>query len=72
MAASIEETFTYHTCDDKAQKRFDDIRQYAKALAYKIEEHCPVSADRSAAMRKLRECVMTAIASIVLEDFEGK
>lgn len=44
-----------------------EIRQAAKYLAEHIIRACPRSADRSAALRKVREAVMTANASIVLE-----
>lgn len=42
------------------------IRSVAKVLAETILEEVPVGADQSAALRKLRECVMTANAGIAL------
>lgn len=61
----LENWFTYHppTADDVERMR--EIREGAKTLAELITELCPASADRTAAIRKLRECVMTANASIV-------
>lgn len=62
----IEQLFTYHAPDADQVERIDRIRNAAKALAHVIVENTPKSADRSAAIRKLREAVMTANASIVL------
>lgn len=63
----IEEWFTYHPPRDDQPERYKAIRSAAKDLARVIEANCPGSADRTAALRKLRECVMTANASIALE-----
>lgn len=62
----IEHWFTYQTptTDQIAQMR--DLREKAKELAHLMVTHCPPSADRSAAIRLLRESIMTANASIVL------
>jgi hypothetical protein len=62
----IENTFTYHKPKEGDPERYQTIRNSAKTLAYDIIACCPASADRSAAIRKLRECVMTANASIAL------
>jgi hypothetical protein len=40
------------------------IRNAARALALVILEQTPKNADQTAAMRQLRECVMTATAAI--------
>jgi hypothetical protein len=63
----IEELFTYHTPKDDQPARYQAIRDKAKELAQVIVDNTPGSADQSAAIRKLRECVMTANASIALE-----
>ncbi len=62
----IEHWFTYHTPSPREVKVMQEIREKAKELAHCIRHHCPPSADRSAAIRLLRESVMTANASIVL------
>ncbi len=63
----INEWFTYHAPKDGQPKRYEAIRNKAKELATIIVESTPPSADQTAALRKLRECVMTANASIALE-----
>jgi hypothetical protein len=63
----IEEAFTYHAPSEDQIESMKQIRNIAMDLAHTIVRECPESADRSAALRKLREVVMTANASIVLE-----
>jgi hypothetical protein len=65
--AEIESAFTYHAPTGSQPARYVLVRDTAKALARVINECCPDGADKSAAIRKLRECVMTANASIALE-----
>jgi hypothetical protein len=62
----IDELFTYHAPTSEHIARLQNVRVVARALATAIVENCPRSADRTAALRKLRESVMTANASIVL------
>lgn len=63
----IEAWFTYHSPSEDQQKRYVELRAAAKNLAYSIQACTKPSADQSAAFRLLRECVMTANASIALE-----
>lgn len=63
----IEDWFTYHAPHGNQQQRYLMIRTAAKGLAYVIKQCTKPSADQTAAFRKLRECVMTANASIALE-----
>lgn len=65
--AMINEAFTYHAPTDAQQIALVEVRGQAAQLARCIVEHVPPCADRSAALRKLRECVMTANAAIVLD-----
>lgn len=62
--AAIEEWFMYHAQTPEQQVRYQTLRSCAKDLARVIVMCCPRSADRTAALRKLRECVMTANAAI--------
>lgn len=62
----IDEVFQYHPPDAEQVEAMIRIRHAAKELAYIILEVCPASADKSDAFRKLREVVMVANASIVL------
>lgn len=63
----IEQLFTYHSPKGDQPARYQRIRDAAKSLALVIVSSTPPSADQSAAIRLLRECVMTANASIALE-----
>ena len=63
----VENWFTYHTPTEVDQVGYRAIRQAAKDLAMVILNHTPPSADQSAAIRKLRECVQTANASIACQ-----
>ena len=60
----IQNWFTYHSPTEQTIPRFKSIREAGLALARTIMINCPESADRSAAIRKVREAVMTANASI--------
>lgn len=60
----IENWFTYHAPKDDQSERYVRIREAAKVLALTILNTTPPSADQTAAIRKLRECVMTANAAI--------
>lgn len=64
--AAIDELFTYHKPTQDQIDSLALVRSKAKELADVIVMCCPRSADRSAAIRKLRDSVMTANASIVL------
>jgi len=57
----------YHAPHGDQPERYELIRSKARELAIVIIENTPSSADQTAAIRKLRECVMTANASIALE-----
>lgn len=66
-ADEIELLFTYHPPTIEQAKQYETLRGAAKHLAHVIAANVPMGADRSAAMRKLRECVMTANAAIALD-----
>ena len=74
--ADIENWFTYDKPDDGQVDLMKHIRDDAKRLAYFIQEFVPDSADKTVAIRKLREAVMMANAAIVCErktqDGEGE
>lgn len=63
----IEDLFSYHPPKGNQPERYEKIRNKAKELAHVIIACTPASADQTAAIRKLREAVMTANASIALE-----
>lgn len=70
MADKIDNLFTYHKPRPDQIPKYDAINEAAKAFARAIDEHCPASADRSAAVRLVQQARMTANASIAL-DGEG-
>lgn len=62
----LEDVFTYHPADEASLPKYAALRESAKAFASVMIQTCPPSADRTAALRKVREAVMTANASIAL------
>lgn len=65
--ANLDNVFSYHKPTEEQLPKYESLRESAKSFATVILEHCPPSADRTAALRKVREAVMTANASIALE-----
>jgi hypothetical protein len=63
----IADLFTYHPASDDQIPRYEAIRKKAAELALVLHENCPMSADRTFAMRQLQDCVMTANRSIALK-----
>jgi hypothetical protein len=67
MTLDIEHLFTYHPpADQTVVDRYYYLREAAKTFAYAIVEYTPPGADQTAAIRKVREAVMTANAAIAL------
>ena len=64
----LENHFTYHPPKGDQPERYQKIRDKAKELAEVIFECTPPCADQSAAIRKLRESVMTANAAIAINE----
>lgn len=62
----VDKVFTYQTPNPDQLNHIQDVREGFKSLARTIIRHVPVGADRTAAIRKLREAMMTANAAIVL------
>lgn len=62
----VDHVFTYHAPSPDQLEHYTAIRDAAKRLARTILEHTPSSADQSAAIRHVREAVMTANAAIAL------
>jgi hypothetical protein len=63
---TVEQVFSYHRPTEDQVPKYEQIRAAAKQLAQVIVNTCPPSADRTAALRKVREAVMTANASVAL------
>ena len=64
--AALSDLFTYHAPTPEQILRMDAIRHAGERMAGEILMQCPRSLDCSAAVRKIREAVMTANASIML------
>jgi hypothetical protein len=62
------EKFTHHQPNAGQQARLQDLRAEALKFALFIDSRVIDGPDKAAAIRKLRECVMTASAAIVLEE----
>lgn len=60
----LKNFFTYHSPVGDQPARYVALRDKALELAVMITRYCPPSADTTAAIRLLREAVMTANASI--------
>jgi hypothetical protein len=63
----IDVLFSYHPPTPDQIPRYEAIRAKAKEMARVILDNTRPSADQTASIRKLRETVMTANASIALE-----
>lgn len=62
--ATLDNWFTYHAPSSDNLASYQILREEARNFAGKINDLVPESADKAAAIRKLRECVMTANAAI--------
>ena len=60
----IENWFTYHAPVGCQVDQYGAIRAAGKTLAYAIVQNSPAGPDQTAAIRKVREAVMTANAAI--------
>lgn len=60
----IDNWFTYHAPTAVSLVLYESIRAAGLACANVINRSCPDSADKTAAIRKLREAIMTANASV--------
>jgi hypothetical protein len=56
----LDNWFTYHTPAPGQQEKYLAIREAGRAFAAVIVANTPASADQTAAVRKVREAVMTA------------
>ena len=60
----IQHWFTYHKPTEADIPKYLAVREAALGFARVIHDLCPDGADKSTAIRKVREAVMTANASI--------
>lgn len=64
----IDNWFTFHPANTSQAERYNVIRAGAHAFAGIILKYTPPCADQTAAIRKVREAVMTANAAIACEE----
>jgi dethiobiotin synthetase len=63
----LQNWFTYHSPTPEQLPKYQAIREAGLNLAAVIVNNTPSSADQTAAIRKIREAIMTANASIACE-----
>lgn len=64
----LDNWFTHHPPQDLTTiNAYHAIREAGRQLALTILEHAPAGADQAAAIRKVRDAVMTANAAIACE-----
>ena len=66
--AELDNIFSYHPPKDDQGERYIKIRDAGKQLAQTILDCTPKCADQTAAIRKVREAVMTANAAIAINE----
>ena len=59
--------YSMETGPKTKRERYEQLRAAAKSMAHTINACCPHGPDKSDAIRKLRECLMTANAAVALE-----
>lgn len=64
---NLDDVFTYHPPESAQNLAYDRLREEAKRLAAAILEETPVCGDQQAAIRLVREAVMTANAAVALK-----
>lgn len=65
---NLEHIFTHHSLNPIQQAKCSLIRDAALEFSRVLVANTPESADQSAAIRKVREAVMTANVSVALSD----
>lgn len=65
--AELENAFTYHAPTEEQRGRYETLRAAALAFATVILDTTPGCPDQTAAIRKVREAVMTATAAIACD-----
>ena len=67
LKGKLDDIFRYHAPDRDQQVQYEALRAQAKEFALMICEVTPPCADQTAAIRLVREAVMTANAAIALK-----
>ena len=64
----LHNLFTYHAPKGDQTERYGQIREAGERFAMVILCSCPASADTTAAIRKVREAMMTANSAIACNE----
>jgi len=64
----LDNLFTHHPPKGDQCQRYAEIREAAKAFAGVVVICCPPSADKAAAITKIREAMMSANAAIACNE----
>lgn len=64
--ANLKDVFTYHAPTEIQLQQYAALRTAAHDFAFTILENTPTCADQQAALRLVREAVMTANAAVAL------
>lgn len=64
----LDNLFSYHPPKGNQVERYNDIREAGRLFAQVVVDSTPTGPDQSAAIRKIREAVMTANAAIACEE----
>ena len=67
----LKNWFSYHAPVGDQVQRYENLRRAGHQFAQEIISNCPPSADRTEAIRKVREAVMTANAAIACNEEEA-
>jgi len=67
MRVDLDHVFSYHSPTPAKAENYEELRASAKDFAATIQRLCPDCADQSAAIRLVREALMTANAAIALD-----
>jgi hypothetical protein len=67
LETHLDHWFTYHKPTDEQLTQYANIREAGLQFAQAILRNSPPSADQTAAIRKVREAVMTANAAIACQ-----
>lgn len=63
----LERIFQYHQPTPAKQTKYEALRNEALSLAKTIDDLVPDGADKTDAIRSLRNCIMTCNAAIALD-----
>lgn len=64
---NVDDVFSYHKPEGDQPAKYEAIRGAARAFARTILDNVPACADQQAALRLVREAVMTANAAVALK-----